>query len=364
MSELRNLAAKIDKLPVNSRERTDLEDLLDLRIAQLDWEKGRKDATFAEIVAEKPPGYEFKYQKGLSAKANTREKRALVKYDLATNYRRTARSLILRRNIIKRLTKSCLKYHALFGRYGYEASFRATFNTDRKITTTHQVVKNMEKLIDKMIKGYEYSSVAFSMRSPYQGVTTGPLSLIGMYKPVSLTKAGKKWLSQEPGLKSIKDYVGKSVEPDVYEDTYISSGIITPYTLEMLIRQTVARSKVLYSIKERAAAKKTKKRLPVRYNWTPLMKKLFPSTEPYLLNQQIKRFAYTMIDKNVPVTIQSPYDPLNQQQRVFLDEMDLVSSFIDDQIERRERKTKEKALQKQPELIRRKRKEREYEDVD
>ena len=356
MSELQTLATKITKLPADTRERQDLEDLLDLRIAQENWKKGRRNATFEEIVAEKPPGVDFRYQKGLSKKQNARDKKALVKQDLAENYRRSFRSLILRRKIISRLSKSCFKFHALFGHYGYEASFRVYFDTGRIATTTYEVVKNMQALCDKMIKGYEYSSVAFGMRSPYQGVTIGPLSLIGMYKPVTLTSVGEKWLQEEPELKSIRDHVGQA--------GYIASSILSPYILETCIRRTVSKSKVEYSVKERAAAKKLKRRLPVRYAWTPLMKKLLPVTEPYLLNTQIKKFTYSLIDKTTPVSIVAPYDPLNIEHRDFVDEMGSISSFIDAQIEKKERQAAKKALNKQPELVRRKRKAREYEDVD
>lgn len=364
MNTLRRLADKLEQQPKDTREYAELEDQLELAILQLEWKQGKRRNTVKEIIEVKKPGLDFKYRKSLPKRANDREKRALERRDLALHYRCDHQSLALRGKIIKACSESCFKFHQVYGRYGYEALLRSITDKGRIITITYDIVLQIEALITRLLKGYEYNLAAQNMRSPYQGISAGPISLIGIYKPIALNSKGQKWLEEETGFANVKNFINSKLLDSDYTDTNISSGIMTPYVLETLLRQSIRKNKVEYTIKDKANARKLKKRLPVRYAWTPTMKKVFVSTEPYLLNTQVKKFVYSMIDRNSVIDISSPYDPLLASHRAFLDEMSLINDFLDNESEKKEQIAKERKLKDKPLWVRKIKKKEEYEDID
>src|SRR3989304_7586810 len=138
--------------------------------------------------------------------------------------------------------------------------------------------------------------MAIRMKSPYVGISAGPVSMMGIYKPVMLTREGVSWLNKEPNLDRIKEYIE---EHEGYDGSNISMGIMTPSVVDTFIREAIKNNKIPYSEKEKKKAKERGVILPTKYQWTDTMKSIFKPSSEYLLLTGIRKFVYSLIDKNV-----------------------------------------------------------------
>jgi hypothetical protein len=350
MSYLSLLAEQIEEHPLGSRVRTELEELLDVAVAQKEW-KQKKTITWEELINQKPPGHSFQYNKGLPRKTNQRLRKAQIRQDLATDYHYGNAALQLRRKLIHKLSKCNRIYHGFFGMYGREARLQATFEDGTVAVVTYFTLKRMEALVERLINGYKYAIPGSFCRSPFTGVAIGPHSLTGIYRPAILTTAAAQWLQKEPALQSFRDYLSKQLQSGSYKDTFAAVGILSPHTLEILLRQTLMPTKPI----------RINGRNTARYLWPPLLRELLQPTEQYLVSTQVKRIVYQLLRKGMRSDIGPPYDPLNIEHRDFVDEMMCITTFADEQAEERARKVDTK---KQPQLVRQRKRELEYESVD
>jgi len=291
------------------------------------WNRGYSSVTLQDIFEAPVPGSNYNPVRGIANRANLRSYRLERKYDLANHYRYNQKMLTVRAAVISRCISVLPNFYQGFGKYGNKASFQAETEDGRIITVNLESVQRFMMCIENTLYSYNYILEAWSMRNPFTGVSQGPISFSGMYRPYQANEYIVEWLAKDPKLSKLRKHYNKDGPYD-WSESYFFAGEVTPYSLEFVVRLCLV--KYEYKEKEKRKAKEDGVRLPVLYYWSDTMTDIFKPTAKTIKMTQIKKFVYLMLEKKTVLHgLTPPFDPKSEVHGQFLDEMLFLQDYAD-----------------------------------